>query len=87
MAERWLRCVAEFETAQGGAQKSARSQDRKTGGSPPGLKPQRERREGAALILTELFRVCPPLAPTFAAQQETSSCGLWGGRYLPLARA
>jgi hypothetical protein len=44
MAERWLRCAAEFETAKGAAKKSS-SRHRRTGGWPRGLKPQRERGE------------------------------------------
>jgi hypothetical protein len=45
MAERWLRCAAEYETAKG-ARKSAHRHARNTttwGGMPKG---QRERREG-----------------------------------------
>jgi hypothetical protein len=42
MAERWLRCAAEFETAKGEARKSAHRHARNTG-MP---KVQRERREG-----------------------------------------
>jgi hypothetical protein len=44
MAERWLRCAAEFQTAMGSAKKSS-SRHRRTGGWASGLKPQREQGE------------------------------------------
>jgi hypothetical protein len=44
MAERWLRCAAEFETAQGGAKKST-SHRRDASHSPVEANRQRERRE------------------------------------------
>jgi hypothetical protein len=45
MAERWLRCAAEFETAKGTAKKST-SRRRDASRSPLEAKLQRERREG-----------------------------------------